>query len=177
MYVFICFRSGIADAKTYTYTEQIFEVTTPFLHLRWFLWRLGHSTTKVYIWNGIMLVGMFFVFRVLLGTVLLKAVVIDYAGYISTLQVTMPLLWVYYTLVVMAMMLCLMQYYWFVLLIRKALQHRQRKTRSDDEREQADVPAEKADQLGARIHLRHRSVMTKRKDTGSVPVIGGWENE
>jgi hypothetical protein len=100
----------------------VFEITTPFLHFRWFLWKLGRETTKLYVVNGLILIAMFFVFRVLLGTILLKAVISEHVGYIRTLPVAPPLLSVYYSLVVMAVVLCCMQYYWFILLVGKGVE-------------------------------------------------------
>eukprot|EP01138_Halocafeteria_seosinensis_P010845 gb/GECG01011077.1/.p1 GENE.gb/GECG01011077.1/~~gb/GECG01011077.1/.p1 ORF type:complete len:390 (+),score=28.29 gb/GECG01011077.1/:1-1170(+) len=120
--IFGCTCSTPSTGVMIVSTFYVFEITTPFLHVRWFLWKLGRSTTKLYVLNGLLLIAMFFVFRVLLATVLITSVVRDYVGYVGTLSVPQYQLWTYYALIVMALMLCLMQYYWFALLVGKAIE-------------------------------------------------------
>ena len=42
---------------------QLAEITTPFLHFRWYLSTLGYKTSKLYIANGLMLVFLFLIVR------------------------------------------------------------------------------------------------------------------
>ena len=45
----------------------MWEVSTPFVYMRWFLFTLGKSQTKAYIINGLLMVFTFFVFRNIMG--------------------------------------------------------------------------------------------------------------
>lgn len=65
---------------------------------------------------------LFFVFRVLLGTVLIISIIRDYIPYVNSLDVTQGQFCIYYILVVLALSLNVMQYYWFVLLAGKAIE-------------------------------------------------------
>jgi hypothetical protein len=45
----------------------MWEVSTPFVYMRWFLFTLGKSQSKAYIVNGLLMVATFFVFRNIMG--------------------------------------------------------------------------------------------------------------
>eukprot|EP00892_Ulva_mutabilis_P005252 jgi/Ulvmu1/3099/UM015_0139.1 len=49
-----------------------FELSTPFVHVRWFLHSIGLQKSKLYKVNGIAMVGSFFVCRILWGTKLIR---------------------------------------------------------------------------------------------------------
>lgn len=49
----------------------MFECSTPFVHLRWFLHALGRSKTRFYKINGLTMIGVFAACRVFYGTRLL----------------------------------------------------------------------------------------------------------
>ena len=46
----------------------MWELSTPFVYMRWFLFTLGKSGSKAYIINGLLMVGTFFVARNVFGT-------------------------------------------------------------------------------------------------------------
>ena len=46
----------------------MWELSTPFVYMRWFLFTLGKSESKAYIINGLLMVGTFFVARNVFGT-------------------------------------------------------------------------------------------------------------
>ena len=46
----------------------MWELSTPFVYMRWFLFTLGKSDSKAYIINGLLMVGTFFVARNVFGT-------------------------------------------------------------------------------------------------------------
>ncbi len=45
----------------------MWEVSTPFVYMRWFLYTFGKSETKFYIVNGLLMVSTFFIFRNIMG--------------------------------------------------------------------------------------------------------------
>ncbi len=45
----------------------MWEVSTPFVYMRWFLFTLGKSQSKAYIVNGLLMVATFFIFRNIMG--------------------------------------------------------------------------------------------------------------
>ena len=46
----------------------MWELSTPFVYMRWFLFTLGKSGSKAYIVNGLLMVGTFFLARNVFGT-------------------------------------------------------------------------------------------------------------
>ena len=46
----------------------MWELSTPFVYMRWFLFTLGKAESKAYIINGLLMVGTFFVARNVFGT-------------------------------------------------------------------------------------------------------------
>lgn len=46
----------------------MWELSTPFVYMRWFLFTLGKTESKAYIINGLLMVGTFFVARNVFGT-------------------------------------------------------------------------------------------------------------
>lgn len=45
----------------------MWEVSTPFVYMRWFLYTFGQSESKFYIINGLLMVSTFFIFRNIMG--------------------------------------------------------------------------------------------------------------
>eukprot|EP00658_Telonema_sp_P-2_P039758 TRINITY_DN283_c0_g3_i2.p1 TRINITY_DN283_c0_g3~~TRINITY_DN283_c0_g3_i2.p1 ORF type:complete len:208 (-),score=30.60 TRINITY_DN283_c0_g3_i2:80-703(-) len=45
----------------------LWEASTPFLNMRWFLLQYGMKDTPIYFWNGLLLVLSFFIVRICLG--------------------------------------------------------------------------------------------------------------
>ena len=46
----------------------LWECSTPFVYMRWFLYNFGWADTKVYIYNGLTMLASFFIFRNVVGT-------------------------------------------------------------------------------------------------------------
>lgn len=46
----------------------LWEFSTAFVHIRWMLYKLGHSSTKIYLVNGLALLASFFSCRILWGS-------------------------------------------------------------------------------------------------------------
>ena len=61
----IVFWHGFTLKKIHYYagTYMMWEVSTVFTHIRWFLHRTGWTKTRWYFWNGICMLGSFFVLR------------------------------------------------------------------------------------------------------------------
>lgn len=61
----IVFWHGFTRKKNHYYagTYMMWEVSTVFTHIRWFLHRTGWTKTRWYFWNGICMLGSFFVLR------------------------------------------------------------------------------------------------------------------
>lgn len=45
----------------------MWEVSTPFVHFRWFLYKIGKSKTKLYLYNGIAMMAVFGLCRIVWG--------------------------------------------------------------------------------------------------------------
>eukprot|EP01023_Acetabularia_acetabulum_P031766 TRINITY_DN29728_c0_g1_i2.p1 TRINITY_DN29728_c0_g1~~TRINITY_DN29728_c0_g1_i2.p1 ORF type:complete len:284 (+),score=27.14 TRINITY_DN29728_c0_g1_i2:42-854(+) len=73
------FLHGLACCTAYTFgcvtglmhwygaAFLMWELSTPFLHLRWILYKLGLQETKIYFWNGVLLFVSFFFARNVFG--------------------------------------------------------------------------------------------------------------
>eukprot|EP00879_Flechtneria_rotunda_P026407 GHRR01028156.1.p1 GENE.GHRR01028156.1~~GHRR01028156.1.p1 ORF type:complete len:214 (+),score=55.67 GHRR01028156.1:572-1213(+) len=100
----------------------LWELSTPFLHMRWFMLKSGASTTRKYLVNGLLLVLTFFLCRPVWGTWL------SYKFFVDTeVELRSPRLggfpaggiWGYR---VANVALNLLNYYWFWKIASKALQ-------------------------------------------------------
>lgn len=68
-----CLYTG--EGLLYLMLLMMFEISTPFLHMRWWLIEYGFKTSIVAVVNGLALVGAFTTFRLVIGTpVLLKMI-------------------------------------------------------------------------------------------------------
>lgn len=68
-----CLYSG--EGLLYLMLLMLFEMSTPFLHIRWWCDEYGFKKSWIYLVNGLMLVGMYTVFRLVIGIpVLLRMV-------------------------------------------------------------------------------------------------------
>jgi len=96
------------------------EVSTPFLNIRWFLFKMGLTDTKYYEWNGYQLAISFFIFRVVLNLIAVEhmtrgfyrfyAVLISREGLPTAVLFFLPVLaWVHVSI----------NLYWFWLIISK----------------------------------------------------------
>jgi hypothetical protein len=94
----------------------LMEISTPFVNLRAILSTLKHKDTKFYLWNGILMVVTFFVFRI----ILLPGMLVMYSNIINKSFFRM---WFDLPIICQSsiMILFILQFYWFYLMIKGAL--------------------------------------------------------
>lgn len=73
LHAIVCFFVFTYGAITHTmhYHGAVYlmwEISTPFVHLRWYLYKVGLANTKLYVYNGVTMILAFFLCRNVWGT-------------------------------------------------------------------------------------------------------------
>lgn len=100
--------------------ELFFESSTPFLAIRWMLLKSGRSNSKLYFWNGLVFVTLFFLARIVWGTY------VTYAIYNvpSNIVANVPVIWFF------SVTFGFLQYYWFYEIIMLVVNERRKNSKT-----------------------------------------------
>lgn len=97
----------------------MWEASTPFVHLRWLLWKFGMAETKAYTINGICMILMFFCCRIVWGTYISTEYVIRNSTELANSNPSVAP-WVIYFCFAAIVSLNSLNYYWFYKMTSRA---------------------------------------------------------
>ncbi|CAD7695019.1 unnamed protein product [Ostreobium quekettii] len=119
---FLLFAHGVLHNFNHFYGAAflMWEVSTPFVHLRWFLHKMDLGSTRIYFYNGLLMIISFFSCRCIWG------LWVSYDFWAKTASELVspspggfPAIWTYiYRLANVA--LCVLNFYWFSKMVAKA---------------------------------------------------------